>query len=42
MAGEANSFSVENVVEAQRAMRRALGLGDEMFPLPAFVGMISD
>jgi hypothetical protein len=35
-------FSAEEAVAVQRAMRAELGLGPEAFPLPAFVGMISD
>ncbi len=35
-------FSVEDAVRAQRALRASLGLGDEAFPLQAFIGMISD
>ncbi len=36
------SFTAEQAVQAQRELRRALGLEAERFPLPAFVGMISD
>ena len=39
-AGE--SFSVEEAMRTQQQLRDALGLGPERFPLPAFVGMISD
>jgi len=35
-------FSVEEAVSVQRELRRSLGLGPETFPLPAFIGMISD
>ena len=35
-------FSVEEAVKAQKALRSASGLGPEMFPVQAFVGMISD
>lgn len=35
-------FSAEEAVVVQKAMRRQLGLDDERFPLPAFIGMISD
>ena len=35
-------FSAQEAVAVQREMRRSLGLGAEEFPLPAFVGMISD
>ena len=36
------TFSAEEAVAVQRELRRSLGLGAEAFPLPAFVGMISD
>jgi hypothetical protein len=36
------SFSVSEAVAVQRELRRSLGLADEAFPIPAFVGMISD
>ena len=36
------TFSVEQAVRTQAALREALGLGPERFPLPAFIGMISD
>jgi hypothetical protein len=36
------SYPVEEAVRAQKALRTAAGLGPEMFPLEAFVGMISD
>jgi hypothetical protein len=35
-------YSVEEAVRAQKALRTAAGLGPEMFPVKAFVGMISD
>ncbi len=35
-------FPVEEAVRAQKALRSAAGLGPEMFPVQAFVGMISD
>ena len=35
-------FTAEQAVQAQRELRRALGLEAERFPLAAFVGMISD
>lgn len=41
MSGQ-DKFSVQEAVAVQREMRRSLGLGAEEFPLPAFVGMISD
>lgn len=36
------TFSAEQAVRAQRDLRAALGLGEEAFALPAFIGMISD
>lgn len=36
------TFSAEQAVAVQRALRHRLGLADERFPLPAFIGMISD
>lgn len=42
MMDSANGFSAQEAVAVQREMRRALGLDAETFPLPAFVGMISD
>ncbi len=35
-------YSVEEAIQAQKALREAAGLGVEMFPVQAFVGMISD
>ena len=35
-------YPVEEAVKAQKALRAASGLGPEMFPIEAFVGMISD
>ncbi len=35
-------YPVEEAVRAQKALREAAGLGPEMFPVQAFVGMISD
>ena len=35
-------YPVEEALKAQRALRSLAGLGPELFPLPAFVGMISD
>ena len=35
-------FPVEEAVRAHKALREAAGLGPEMFPVAAFVGMISD
>ena len=39
---EEQTFSVEDAVAVQRELRRSLGLAAATFPLPAFVGMISD
>ncbi len=36
------TYSVEQAVRAQKALRQAAGLSPEMFPIQAFVGMISD
>ena len=38
----ATRFTVDQAVGAQGALRHALGLAPETFPLPAFIGMISD
>jgi hypothetical protein len=35
-------YPVEEAVKAQKALRSAAGLGPEMFPVQAFIGMISD
>jgi hypothetical protein len=35
-------FSAQEAVAVQRELRRSLGLEAETFPLPAFIGMISD
>ncbi len=42
MDDTASTFSAQEAVAVQRELRRALGLGAETFPLPAFIGMISD
>lgn len=39
---EAVDFDIREALSAQRALRDELGLGPERFPVPAFVGMISD
>ena len=39
---ESKRISVEEAVKAQRALRDAAGKGPEMFPIEAFIGMISD
>lgn len=36
------TFALEEALKAQRALRDAAGLGEEQFPIAAFVGMISD
>jgi hypothetical protein len=35
-------FPVEEAIKAQKALRAAAGLGPEMFPVEAFVGMVRD
>lgn len=35
-------FTLDEALKAQRALRTQAGLGPEMFPMQAFVGMISD
>ena len=35
-------YPVEQAVLAHKALREAAGLAPELFPLPAFVGMVSD
>lgn len=35
-------YPVEEAIKAQKALRSAAGLGPELFPVQAFVGMISD
>ena len=39
---EMKTYPIEQALRAQRALREAAGLGPEMFPAEAFVGMISD
>ncbi len=36
------TYPVEETVRAQKALRELAGLSPEMFPIQAFVGMISD
>ncbi len=36
------TYPVEEAVRAQKALRAMAGLAPEMFPVQAFVGMISD
>lgn len=38
----AKHYPIEEAVRAQKALRQAAGLGPELFPVQAFVGMISD
>ena len=42
MSEDEAGFSAQEAVAVQRELRRTLGLEAETFPLPAFVGMISD
>ncbi|KQM67951.1 hypothetical protein ASE75_03495 [Sphingomonas sp. Leaf17] len=35
-------FNLEEAIRAQRALRESLGLEEEVFPVEAFVEMISD
>ena len=35
-------YTVEQAIQAQRALRAAAGAAEELFPIQAFVGMISD
>lgn len=37
-----NSFILDEAISAQKALRSELGLGEEAFPIDAFVGMISN
>ena len=37
-----STYPVEEAIKAQKALRSLAGLGPEMFPVQAFVGMISD
>ena len=39
---QAKMYPIEEALKAQTALREASGLGPEMFPIQAFVGMISD
>lgn len=36
------TYPIEEALRAQKALRELAGLGPEMFPVQAFVGMISD
>jgi hypothetical protein len=42
MEDRETGFSAQEAVAVQRALRRALGMEAETFPLEAFIGMISD
>ena len=35
-------FTIDESIRAQKAMRAELNMPEEMFPIPAFVGMVSD
>ena len=35
-------FTIDESIRAQKAMRAELDMPEEMFPVPAFVGMVSD
>ena len=37
-----SDISLEEALKVQKVLRDAAGSGPEVFPLPAFVGMISD
>ena len=37
-----DSFTLDQAITAQKALRSALGLQEEVFEAPEFVGMISD
>ncbi len=39
---QGKTYPVAEAVRAQKALRDLAGLGPEMFPIQAFVGMISD
>ena len=39
---EGKTYPVEEALRAQKALRELAGLKPEMFPIQAFVGMISD
>jgi hypothetical protein len=36
------AFTLPEALRAQKHMRDALGLGEERFPVPAFINMVSD
>ncbi|GJD51783.1 hypothetical protein OPKNFCMD_4542 [Methylobacterium crusticola] len=37
-----DSFTLDQSIAAQKALRSALNLPEEVFPVEAFVGMVSD
>jgi hypothetical protein len=39
---ESKTYSIQEALQAQSALRSAAGLEPEQFPIEAFVGMISD
>lgn len=39
---ESKTYSIQDALQAQSALRSAAGLEPERFPIDAFVGMISD
>jgi hypothetical protein len=39
---EHKMYRLEDALQAQKALRELAGMGPEMFPMEAFVGMISD
>ncbi|WP_348263400.1 hypothetical protein P8935_02325 [Telmatobacter sp. DSM 110680] len=39
---ESKTYSIQDALQAQSALRAAAGLEPERFPVEAFVGMISD
>ena len=39
---DTKTYPLAEAIRAQAALRNLAGLGPETFPLPAFVGMISD
>ncbi len=41
-SAEGKVYPVDEAIRAQKALRALAGLGPEMFPVQAFVGMISD
>ncbi len=41
-ADDDSTFTAEDAIRVQRELRGALGLADEVFPIQAFIGMISD